>query len=85
MLAFALILFMLKVVIAAVIPDQAGWVRVRLLATKYQTSKRQAQEANSQQAEDAIRIERAHIKQNMHKLQAGAERSNKTQSAKKND
>jgi hypothetical protein len=86
MLGFALLLFIGKVILMSLIPDAAGWVTTKLLATKYQLDKLHEHEMTSAQASDAIAVERVYVQQNMEKLKFGvqADREQALQQKKNN-
>lgn len=71
MISAGLILFVFKVLLMAIIPDQAGWVTTRLMAEKYKQDKQQANEISHTQAKDAIKIEREQARRNISKMNAG--------------
>lgn len=71
MVAFALVLFIVKVLLMAIIPDQAGWVTTKLMAAKYRQDKIQANEITNEQASDAIKIERQQVRSRITKMNAG--------------
>lgn len=71
MLGFALILFVLKVLLMAFIPDEAGWVTTRLLAAKYRRDKELASELTAAQSKEAIEIERQYMRRRIDKLKLG--------------
>lgn len=72
MLVFGLTLFIIKVLLMSIIPDQAGWVTTRLLAVKYESDQAAAHTINTRQAEEAIKIERKQYQNRVNKLQDGA-------------
>jgi hypothetical protein len=84
MLGFALLLFIFKVIIMAVIPDEAGWVTTKLLATKYKQDKLHANEVTNAQSNEAIKIERAFLKKKIDKLQLGVTAEQAHQQKKNN-
>jgi hypothetical protein len=75
LVSFCMVLLCVKVLLMALIPDQAGWVSTRLLAAKYKQDKLHANEMSHAQATDALKIEREHNKRRLSKLKAGVQQA----------